>query len=264
MPMLLKRHLISWKLSDMTDNKSDCNQGSQAVPELCEECTARHKGICGALTPDELIELNKISRQKTFESGLTLVADEEEFPYFANVLSGVVKLSKTLPDGRQQIVGLQFAPDFMGRPFHSESRLSVETASSVKLCTIPRKGFEKMLAEIPQLQQRLFRQTLIELDESREWQVTLGRKTAGEKVSSFLHMIARHIAGPQETPEETEIPVSFDIPLTRADMADFLGLTIETVSRQLSKLKKQGIISISHTRHIEILDMDLLEEASQG
>ncbi len=260
MPMLLKRQLISWKLSKMTDNNTDCTQGSQAVPELCQECTARHKGICGALTPDELVELNRISRQKSFESGLTLVADEEEFPYFASVLSGVVKLSKTLPDGRQQIVGLQFAPDFMGRPFQSESRLSVETASPVKLCTVPRKGFEKMLADIPQLQQRLFRQTLIELDEAREWQVTLGRKTASEKVSSFLHMIARHIA----SPAETDTPVSFDLPLTRADMADFLGLTIETVSRQLSKLKKQGVISISHTRHIEILNMELLEEASQG
>lgn len=244
----------------MTDEKTDCIDGDIALPELCQECTARHKGICGALQPDELIELNKISKQKTFESGLTLVADEEEFPYFANVLQGVVKLSKTLPDGRQQIVGLQFAPDFMGRPFQSESRLSVETASPVRLCTIPRKGFEKMLAEIPQLQQRLFRQTLIELDESREWQVTLGRKTASERVSSFLHMIARHIVAP----EEHETSVSFDLPLTRSDMADFLGLTIETVSRQLSKLRKQGIISISHTKHVEIHDMAKLEQSSQG
>jgi len=248
----------------MTDDKSGGNtgqgKGAQDLPELCQECEARHKGICGALQPDELAELSKISKQKSFASGLTLVADEEEFPYFANVLDGVVKLSKTLPDGRQQIVGLQFAPDFMGRPFQSESHLSVETASPVKLCTIPRKGFEKMLADIPELQQRLFRQTLVELDESREWQVALGRKTAGEKVASFLHMIARHIT----STGDVEIAMSFDLPLTRADMADFLGLTIETVSRQLSKLKKQGVIAISHTRHVEILDLERLEKFSQG
>ncbi len=241
----------------MTDDKTDRDK---TMPELCQECTARHKGICGALNPAELVELNAIAKQKSFASGLTLVADEEEFPYFANVLKGVIKLSKTLPDGRQQIVGLQFAPDFMGRPFQQESRLSVETASPVKLCTIPRKGFEKMLSDFPELQKRLFRQTLIELDESREWQVTLGRKTAGERVASFLHMIARHTGDL----ENGEIAVSFDLPLTRADMADFLGLTIETVSRQLSKLKKQKIISISHTRHIEILDLNRLETSSQG
>lgn len=244
----------------MTDPNKDSKEDASALPALCQECTARHQGICGALNPAELAKLSKMSRQKTIASGSTLVADEQEFPYFSSVLSGVIKLSKTLPDGRQQIVGLQFAPDFMGRPFHSESRLSVETASPVKLCTVSRGDFEKMLADVPELQQRLFRQTLLELDESREWQVTLGRKTANEKVASFLHMIARHIA----IPSELESSVSFDLPLTRADMADFLGLTIETVSRQLSKLKKKGVIEIFQTRHIEIRDMELLEKSSQG
>lgn len=244
----------------MTDHNKGSNNDHNSFPDLCQECTARHKGICGALKPVELAKLNEISRQKSFESGLTLVADEEEFPYFASVLSGVVKLSKTLPDGRQQIVGLQFSPDFMGRPFQPKSRLSVETATPVKLCTIPRKGFEKMLLDFPELQQRLFRQTLVELDESREWQVALGRKTASERVASFLHMIARHIA---VSPEENSL-VSFDLPLTRADMADFLGLTIETVSRQLSGLKNSGVITISRTRHVEVCDMALLEHASQG
>jgi len=243
----------------MTVIDTDCVDVQNAIPELCKECTARHKGICGALTPDELVELNKISRQKSFKDGQTLVAEEEEFPFFASVLEGVVKLSKTLPDGRQQIVGLQFAPDFMGRPFQTESHLSVETASKVKLCTVPRSGFEKMLASIPQLQQRLFRQTLIELDESREWLVALGRKTASERVASFLYMIAKHIPCTQEEKNT----ISFDLPLTRADMADFLGLTIETVSRQLSKLKNQKIVSISHNRHIVIYDMKSLQEASQ-
>ncbi|HFC05590.1 MAG TPA: hypothetical protein ENJ55_07775, partial [Rhizobiales bacterium] len=82
----------------MTEDKKDCVDTKETIPELCQECTARHKGICGALTAKELLELNKISSQKTFREGLTLVADEEQFPFFANVLEGVVKLSKTLPD----------------------------------------------------------------------------------------------------------------------------------------------------------------------
>ncbi len=201
--------------------------------------------------------MSKMSTQKAYSSGHTLVADEEEFPFFANVLEGVVKLSKILPDGRQQIVGLQFAPDFMGRPFHSESSLSVESATDTLLCTIPRRQFEEMLSKSPELQNRLLKQTLIELDASRDWLVTLGRKNAGEKVSSYLFMISQNCVHTQET----EGVVSFDLPLTRADTADFLGLTIETVSRQLSKLKKSGTIEISHNRHIDVLDIEELKLA---
>ncbi len=248
----------------MTDSENDSIQPSAEIPELCQECTARHRGICGALRPDELTHLNKISKQKTFAEGLTLMADQQEAPFFANVLEGVVKLSKTLPDGRQQIVGLQFAPDFVGRPFQSESHLFVETASKVKLCTIPRKGFEQMLGDIPSLQERLFQQTLVELDESRQWLVALGRKTASERVAGFLHMIALHMPNNKESPSQGDKnTTSFDLPLTRSDMADFMGLTIETVSRQLSKLKKRNIVSISHNRRIVIHDMELLEKTSR-
>lgn len=232
------------------------------VPDLCKQCEARHKGICGALTARELHHMNEISHKKDFESGSILVGDEEEFPFFANVLSGVLKLAKILPDGRQQIVGLQYAPDFMGRPFHSESHLSVEAASDVYLCTIPRQGFEKMLLETPELQQRLLKQTLLELDESRDWLVTLGRKSARERVANFLTMIAQHV--PTETKADGQNhQISFDLPLSRADMADFLGLTIETVSRQLTRLKKDGLIQISHNRHIIIPDLGLLKQAGE-
>jgi CRP/FNR family transcriptional regulator len=90
-------------------------------------------------------------------------------------------------------------------------------------------------------------QTLRELDEAREWMVTLGRKTAAEKVASFLLLIATHL-----DPEAEGDSRRFDLPLSRADIADFLGLTIETVSRQLSRLKSDGIISIVANRHIEV------------
>lgn len=238
----------------MTDNEPP---GGARIPQLCQQCTARHKGICGALTGAELARMNKISDQRKFPANTTLYGDSQDVPYFANVLEGVIKLSKYLSDGRQQIVALQFAPDFMGRPFSSSSELSVETASDVTLCTIPRRGFETFLADSPGLQERLLRQTLIELDETREWMVTLGRKTAREKVASFLVRIAAHIQVP-DSDDDSRYQLVFDLPLTRTDMADFLGLTVETVSRQLSKLRKSGILEITHNRHVEIIDLDAL------
>ena len=110
------------------------------------------------------------------------------------MLSGVVKLTKTLSDGRQQIVGLQFAPDFLGRPFKSESAINAEAATDVSLCSFPEgrhRADDEGIARSSST--ACCEQTLKELDEARDWMVTLGRKTAAEKVASFLLLIARNI-----------------------------------------------------------------------
>jgi CRP/FNR family transcriptional regulator len=168
----------------------------------------------------------------------------------------VVKLTKTLSDGRQQIVGLQFAPDFLGRPFKTESELNAEAATEVSLCSFPKASIERMMQASPELERRLYKQALKELDDAREWMVTLGRKTAAEKIASFLLMIARHI-DPSAAPDRNS--ASFDLPLTRADIADFLGLTIETVSRQLTRLRADKVITIENNRHILVPDLARLE-----
>ena len=242
----------------MSDTRKDIHNSE--IPALCRSCEARHRGICGALNSDQLTQLNRVTNRKEFTAGTELIGDSEEVHTYSNVLSGVVKLTKTMMDGREQIVGLQFAPDFLGRPFHKESHVSAEAASTVQLCMIPKSSIENMLTESSDLKQRMLEQTLSELDEAREWMLTLGRKTAGEKVASFVHMIARHIDPEAGLNDHTD--VSFDLPLTRADMADYLGLTIETVSRQLTKLRKSGVVEIEHNRHFRIPDMDRLNRFS--
>lgn len=222
---------------------------TSGVPVLCESCEARHRGICGALEPEQLVTLSKNSRRHKAEEGSELVGDATTIDSYSNVLSGVVKLTKTLSDGRQQIVGLQFAPDFVGRPFKSESEIEAVAATNVSLCSFPKAAVDRMMKEQPGMQQRLFRQTLKELDEARDWMVTLGRKTAPEKIASFLLLIARNIDPTADLDRET---TTFDLPLTRADIADFLGLTIETVSRQFTKLRAEGIIRIENNRHVTV------------
>lgn len=219
------------------------------VPLLCQSCEARHQGICGALTPEQLLEMSKHTRRVNRLAGEELMADAMPIATYANVLRGVVKLTKVLEDGRQQVVGLQFAPDLLGRPFASESRVSAEAASNVELCLIPKARFEAILEENAALEHRVMMQALRELDEARDWMVTLGRKTAAEKVASFLYLIATHI-----DPAEDAV-TSFDLPLSRADIADFLGLTVETVSRQISRLKADGVIEIVNYRHVSVPDL---------
>lgn len=228
---------------------------TKGIPVLCASCEARHRGICGALNPDQLLTLAKSTKRHKAETGKELVSDAGNVDRFSNVLSGVVKLTKTLSDGRQQIVGLQFAPDFVGRPFQSESTLTAEAATDVELCSFPRKALERMMKEQPDLEHRLLEQKLRELDQARDWMVALGRKTAAEKIASFLLMIARNI-DPTAGPEQRG--ACFDLPLSRAEIADFLGLTIETVSRQLTRLRGEKVIRIENNRHVIVDDIGRL------
>ena len=224
----------------------------------CSACAIRHQAVCGALKDGELLRLNQIARRRTFAPGQIVMSDDDRAEIFANVVSGVVKLAKTLPDGRQQIVGLLFAPDFVGRAYSENNPYFAEAATEVELCCFPRDSFEALLKEFPGLEHRLFERTLDELDSAREWMVLLGRKTAQEKVASFLFLLAKRarMIGCAHTPAtENEI---FELPLTRADIADYLGLTIETVSRQITKLRAQGHISLVDTQHISVPNIDAL------
>lgn len=228
------------------------------IPVLCVSCEARHRGICGALTPDQLLALAKTSRKHAVVEGTELAGDATPVDTYSNILSGVVKLTKTLSDGRQQIVGLQFAPDFLGRPFKTESDVGASAATGVSLCSFPKSAVERMMKESAGLEHRLLEQTLKELDEARLWMVTLGRKSASEKVASFLLLIARN----SNPGADLSAPAVFDLPLTRADIADFLGLTIETVSRQLTKLRADRVIQIVNNRHVTVDNLARLESRS--
>jgi CRP/FNR family transcriptional regulator len=148
----------------------------------------------------------------------------------------------------------------MGRPFARQSEVTVEAATDVKVCAFPAGTLEALVRETPGLEHKLHEQTLKELDEARNWMLTLGRKTASEKVASFLYLIATH-ADPEL--DASEGGVSFDIPLKRSDIADFLGLTIETVSRQLTKLRHAGVINIHNNRTVEVPDLSRLRRMTE-
>ncbi|MBP1859930.1 CRP/FNR family transcriptional regulator [Rhizobium herbae] len=204
--------------------------------------------------------LAKTSTKKRLEIGAELVGDAEIIDGYANILFGVVKLIKGLPDGREQIVGLQFAPDFLGRPFQTESAVSAQAATNVVLCSFPKRTLEALIKQSPQLEHSLLKQALRELDEARDWMLTLGRKNALERVASYLLLIANYI-DPALRPQEV---IAFDLPMSRLEIADFLGLTIETVSRQLTKLRVDGVIQVRQSRHIVVNNPARLKTFSGG
>lgn len=230
--------------------------------DRCDACSVRDRAVCGALTREELTVLNQIARHKKVSAGQIILSAEEPADFVGIITSGAVKLTKTLADGRQQIVGLQFASDFLGRTYDNRNHFFAEAATNVDICSFSRNDFEKLLEKFPELEKRLFQNTLDELDSAREWMLLLGRKTAEEKVASFLLMLARKnsLLGCANSSAMTFS--TFTLPITRTDMADYLGLTIETVSRQITRLKSRGIISVTGNREFLVPDLDKLAEVA--
>ncbi len=230
---------------------------SLAIPQIdCADCPIRHRAVCARCDSDELERLDAIKYYRSYEAGQTIVWASDNMAFVASVVVGVATLTQTMEDGRRQMVGLLLPSDFMGRPNRETTPFDITAATDVTLCCFRRVPFLKMVSEAPHVSQRLLEMTLDELDAAREWMLLLGRKTAREKIASLLSIIALRDASLKNIPQHAE--VSFDLPLTREAMADYLGLTLETVSRRMSALKRDGVIKLRGKRHITIPDFQFL------
>ncbi|MEM7777140.1 MAG: Crp/Fnr family transcriptional regulator [Pseudomonadota bacterium] len=233
----------------------------------CDTCAIRHRALCGVLSAEEIQKINAIAFRRTFAPNEMILNDRETPEFFGNIISGVVKLSKMMADGRQQIVGLQFASDFIGRPFATRNPFFAEAASEVVLCCFRKKQFEDLVREMPDLEHRMFQHTLDELDAARAWMVLLGRKSAEERIASFINLVverAQASSGCRSDfmADSGAANLRIELPLTRAEIADYLGLTIETVSRQFTRLKSRGIIDTAKGRQILVHDVGVLRDVA--
>ncbi|MFY9468330.1 MAG: Crp/Fnr family transcriptional regulator, partial [Lentibacter algarum] len=228
------------------------------VPRECGECPIRHRAVCARCESDELLRLEEIKYYRSYEAGQTVVWSGDRMEFVGSVVRGVASLTQAMEDGRTQMVGLLLPSDFVGRPGRESAAYDVVATTDLVMCCFRKKPFEDMMMRTPHIAQRLLEMTLDELDAAREWMLVLGRKTAREKIASLLSIIARrdatlNLAG-------VEGPLEFDLPLTREAMADYLGLTLETVSRQVNALKRDGVIDLVGKRHVLVPDFDRLSE----
>lgn len=224
----------------------------------CSSCPIRNTAVCSKCAPDELDELNQIKYYQSFEPGQQILWAGDPMEFVASVVSGVAKLSQTMEDGRTQMVGLLLPADFVGRPGRDHSPFDVTAVSSVTICCFRKGPFEKLLNETPHISQRLLEMSLDELDAAREWMLLLGRKTAREKIASLLAIIARRSAATRGPVPHRDKDLVIELPLTREAMADYLGLTIETVSRQISALKRDEVIRLDGKRKVIVPDLPRL------
>jgi CRP/FNR family transcriptional regulator len=220
----------------------------------CDTCVVRNRAICSALDAQEIGALNAIGRTRTLAPGESLIWEGDDSVLVANVIDGVLKLSTGTEDGREQIVGMVFTSDFIGRPFGKTTGHGVTALTESKVCVFNRRDFDSFAREHPALEHKLLQRTLSELDRTRRWMLLLGRKSASEKVASFLIEMVERVGG--SPCESTDAPAELllELPVSRQQIADVLGLTIETVSRQFTRLKAEGILDLPSRREVLIRD----------
>ena len=227
-----------------------CPIGSGHV--CCEDCRVRFLSVCAALGANELHELNALTRLSCFEPRAILFLQDEAAGAVFNVTEGVVRLFRLLPDGRRQIVGFALPGDFLGLSLSERYSFSAEAIGHVKACRFERKTFAEFVDRKPHLLRRLHGFATHELAIAQEQMVILGRRTAEEKVAAFLVGLRDRWARIEK------VTVHVPLPMSRQDIADFLGLTIETVSRTISRFARDKVLVVVPDG-VRLLDVARLE-----
>jgi CRP/FNR family transcriptional regulator len=230
----------------------------------CVECPARNTILCRLFDPQELAGLNRASLRRRYSAGQAIGGNAVLEGRCGTLVSGVIKLSKALSDGRQQIVALLFPGDLLGRPYCAEFPYTVEAATDVLLCWHGRADFDRLLAVRPEANRALLQSALDSIDAAHDWMLLLGRKTALEKVATLLLTLLQKATACCGDPEPSRERI-LTLPLTRSEMADFLGLRLETVSRQLKQLEASGAIKRLGARCMLVLAVaGLMRAAGPG
>ena len=227
----------------------------------CFDCTARLQAICGVLDSEELRKFKASGATVKRAAGETIFFEGDIATHVYNLTAGVLRLSKLLPDGRRQIAGFLFPGDFLGITMEDEHAFTAEAISPSTLCQFSRARFDAFVDTHPHLERRLYAIAAHELAAARQQVVLLGRKSAAERVASFLLMLdARRTSasGGEQLDDDITLPMS------RTDIADYLGLRIETVSRELSALKTSRLIRLTTTQTIRFVDRERLEQLAEG
>jgi CRP/FNR family transcriptional regulator len=214
----------------------------------CADCTVRRMAVCAALESDEVAEMERFMSSYKLEANQALIEEGSPKRRVFTLTSGMMRLSLMLPDGRRQITGFLMPGDYLGL---SDDDVYSQTAEAVVpsvLCGFATADMDRLMERYGRLKDRLHLMTRRALRQARESQMILGRLAPSEKVASFLLVMSAR-ASEHGLPES---PVH--LPMTRTDIADYLGLTIETVSRTFTKLKTQGLIRLPDPHAVEIVD----------
>lgn len=231
--------------------------GTVVRPASCEECEIRHLAICSALDDSDVHRLDNMVTHQKFVAKQILFEEGEVANHVFNVASGTLKLYKMLPDGRCQVTGFLYPGDFLGLSANGTYSYGAEAVTPVMLCRFKTTELRALFDEFPQLRERMLDVANDELAAAQEQILLLGRKTPLERLASFLLVVSSKY-------QDRELPGNpIDLSMNRNDISDYLGLTIETVSRAFTKLRNQNVIELPESNHVIIKDVERLNEIAE-
>lgn len=214
-----------------------------------------------ALGEETVTRLKGTSRIMTLPQGRPIIIEGDPAANLYSLQNGVASVFKLLPDGRRQITGFLYPGDFLGVTFNLNASYgySAETVTACSLRVWQRATLERLFEEAPGVRRMFLGEIADELTAAQDRMLTLARRTAEERVAMFLVTMARRQSDGAEAACET-----LHVPMRWADIADYLGLTAETVSRTLSSLRDRGFVRTGTRGEIGLLDRQALEDIAWG
>jgi CRP/FNR family transcriptional regulator len=224
----------------------------------CSTCTMHRQAICSSLTAADRDVFGRYVRLRPVKGGQSVYREFEEAKYIFTIVTGEIRLANLLDDGRRQVTAFKSAGEIIGEHSGGYYQSDAEAVCDTIVCQIPIKVMDSYVDGIPAMRDALMDMIRKELSDLRQHAILLGRKTPIEKIATFL--INR--ASQQRSDEGETLEVI--LPMGRSDIADYLGLTIETVSRTITKLKNLGVITVPSTHSIRITNRSALELLAEG
>ena len=198
---------------------------------------------------DGLVALEQIAKRRSFSRDEEIYAEGDESDCWYRVVSGVVRICKWMGDGRRHIAEFCFAGDCFGLPASGVRAATAEAVGDIVVMRYPQRAADRLIDETPRLAREMYDRTLRELTHTQTHTLVLSRMTASERLASFLLELA----------ERRDTPRAIDLPMSRYDIADYLGLTMETVCRTFTAFKRDGIIALPTPQRVELRDRHTLE-----
>ena len=228
------------------------------APRPCATCGVRRASVCDAIPETDLARLAAAAIGGVAKPGEVIIDEAEPAAAFFNVTDGTARLYKLLPDGRRQITGFATAGDFLGLAASGNYAVSAQAIDTVGYCRFSHARLRALTYDFPLMERRLLKFASTQLVAAQEQMLLLGRKSARERMASFLLTRSRLSSARQQS------ATHFVLPMARGDIADYLGMTIETAVRTLKKLRNEGMIEVTNTQDVAITDFILLRRLADG
>jgi len=226
---------------------------------------ARDQSVCAVLNNEEIAELERIAVRHTFSPNTVLARSGQPVQHVYSVTNGLLRRVRTLPDGRRMIIGFSLPGDFIGLSEAAQYRSNLETVTASQVCVFELNAIRALSHRFPKLEHKLLERACMELDYNQDAMLMLARLSPLERLAGFLLQFSQQLRRclPANAAGASHSGV-VALPMSRHDIADHLGLTVETVSRSFTRLRQMSLIALPDPQWVEIRDSKALERLASA